>query len=297
MLSVAQIDARRTGIGGSDAAAAVGISPWKTPYQLWCEKRGEGPVFEGNALTDWGNRLEPAIRQKYADDTGRIVRLPTETLRHPSIPFLLCHPDGVTEDGRLFEAKNTRVGERWTETDVPEEHLIQVQHNMLVMGLEVADLAVLIAGSDFRIYEIRADLDLHRLLIERESEFWSRVERGDAPPITTPADVKLRFGRLSLAAKVEADAYALAACVRLNHLKADAKKIAEGIEAEETAVKLALGDKDTLSYGEKILATWKLDKPSEKFDAAAFKAAHPDLHAQFCAPAPPVRRFLLKGQS
>jgi putative phage-type endonuclease len=184
MLSPEQIAARMTGLGGSDSAAALGLSRYKSAVDLFLEKRGEiAPVVE-SAPMRWGQLLEPAIRQEYAERTGRVVRLPTETLRHERLPFILAHPDGITDCRRLYEGKTARFADGWGEEgsdEIPNEYLLQVQHNMLVVGVFVADVAVLIGGSDFRLYEVPADPELQELIVAGESDFWQRVEQNRQP--------------------------------------------------------------------------------------------------------------------
>lgn len=185
-LTPEQLARRSRGIGASDAAAAVGLNPYFSAVELWQQKRGELAPFEGNEATKWGKLLEPAVRQEYAEQTGRVVRLPTDTLVDAKRPFMLCHPDGVTDDGRLYEGKTARFGDGWGEPgsdQVPEHYLIQCQHAMLVTGLVVCDVAVLIGGQDFRLYELHADLDLQETLAEAEADFWRHVETGERPAL------------------------------------------------------------------------------------------------------------------
>lgn len=185
-LTPEQLARRSRGVGASDAAAAVGLNPYYSAVELWQEKRGESPPFLGNEATRWGKLLEPAVRQEYAEQTGRVVRLPGETLQHPTHTFMLCHPDGVTDDGRLYEGKTARFGDGWGEpgTDqVPEHYLIQCQHAMVVTGLKITDLAVLIGGQDFRLYFIEADESLQGSLIEAEQDFWKHVQEGTRPAL------------------------------------------------------------------------------------------------------------------
>ena len=178
---------RLTGIGSSDAAVALGLNPYRAPIELWQEKLGlEVEPFQGNQATKWGQLLEPAVRQEYAEQTGRVVRLPTETLHHPKHTFMLGHPDGVTDCGRLYEGKTARYPDGWGEPgsdEIPQPYMVQVQHLMIVTGLVVADVAVLIGGQDFRLYEIPADPELQELIVDGEHEFWRHVETRTAPAI------------------------------------------------------------------------------------------------------------------
>jgi putative phage-type endonuclease len=180
-----QVAERFTGIGGSDAAPALGISPWKSPLELFLDKREKRVGIGTLEAMRWGTLLEPVIRQEYSNLTRRVVRMPEGTLRHPRHKFMLAHVDGVTDDGRIFEAKTARSAEGWGRTgtdEVPHHYLVQVQHYMAVSGLSAADIAVLIGGSDFRIYEILADTELQGEIIEGEREFWKLVEDGTPPP-------------------------------------------------------------------------------------------------------------------
>lgn len=97
------LEERRKGIGASDIAAVMGVSRWKTPYQVYLEKRKEANDFLGNKIMDWGKRMEGPIRQWYSDTTGRTVIIPQKEdgtpkiLYHAKYPFLLASLDGYTE--------------------------------------------------------------------------------------------------------------------------------------------------------------------------------------------------------
>lgn len=205
-------------IGASDAAAALNLSPWRTAADLWLEKRGALPPFEGNAATRWGKLLEPLLRQEYAEATGRSVYLPPERLVHPRVGFIAAHPDGVTADHRALELKTARTAEGWGEPgtdEIPEAYTIQVQHILMVTELPVADVAVLVGGSDFRLYEVPADGELQAAILEAELEFWHYVESDIQPPIDYRAPGALavvkRLYRGTNGLTLEADAQCLEA--------------------------------------------------------------------------------------
>jgi putative phage-type endonuclease len=289
---------RRKFIGGSDAPAILGLSPWKTPYQLYLEKRGEleghgDSVDPDNDPMFWGKTLEPIIRQRYADKTGKRIVVPSAPIIHPQHGWMGGSLDGVTDDQRVFEAKNTRVLGEWgePETDaIPEMYLVQVQHYLAVTQFSVADVAVLIGGNDFRIYHIEADIELQALIIEREAAFWSRVQNGDPPPPLTYSDMQKRYGKASTAIVVQASPEAVEAVNRIKQLK----EIQEQEETLKAFVMGEMGEADTLSAGDKILATWKAAKAAKRFDQKAFEADHPELYAQYCKDGNPTRRLLIK---
>ena len=289
---------RRTGIGGSDLAAILGLSKWKTPLQVWQEKRGEVAGTPDNDAMRWGRYLEPVVRQAYADQMGVEVRVPPAMIRHPRHEWMIANVDGVTDEPRLFEAKTARTADGWGEPgtdEIPQAYLLQVQHYMAVTAIPVADVAVLIGGSDFRVYPISADAELQDMLIDAEREFWRSVQAGEPPEPVSYADVIARYGHSSRTDRVMADAEVLAALQQLRELKVQEKHLELATEQWRAVVMKALGELDTLVGPDgKTLATWKAGAAPMRFDAAAFKAAHPDLHAQFLKAGEVSRRFLLK---
>lgn len=189
-LSAEQHAARQLGIGGSDAAVALGLSKWKTPFELYLEKRGEiERSQEETQFQYWGKKLEPVVRQEYSDRTGYTVRQPTGTIWHPDYDWMCAHVDGVIpEHKRGYEGKCAiqYVVHEWGESgtdQVPDEYLIQCQHYMIVYGMPVWDLAALIGGNDYRQYEIPEDKELQEMIIEGEKDFARRVREGDPPPL------------------------------------------------------------------------------------------------------------------
>lgn len=188
-LTPEQLQTRLKGIGGSEAAAALGLSKRMTSLQLYLEKRGEIPREqppEDDEAIWWGRALEPVVRQKYAEVTGRTVVLPAATLQSVKHDFMLAHPDGIIRDElRGYEGKTAFHGLEWGEegTDqIPREYLLQVHHYLTVTQFEVWDVAVLI-GRQFKIYEVQADKEMSEMLIAGEADFMRRVREGDPPQL------------------------------------------------------------------------------------------------------------------
>lgn len=288
------LEERRKGIGGSDAPAICGVSSWRSPLQVYFEKRGELAGPEDNEPMFWGRTLEPVIRQRYADVTGRRVIVPDGIIRHPRHDWMLASLDGVApDDKRVVEVKTARSPVGWGEPgtdEIPEAYLIQVQHYMAVTAYPVADVAALIGGNDFRLYEVPADHELQEILMEKEAEFWKMVQDGIPPDPMTFIDAKLRFGSVSKAAKVQATEEAVNAIVQLRLIKELAKKE----EALKAIIMLTLGESDTLVEGDKVLCTWKAGKGSKRFDVNGFKEFNPALFEQFYKEGEPSRRLLIK---
>jgi putative phage-type endonuclease len=292
---------RRTGIGGSDVAAILGLSKWRTPLDVYLDKRGERGDQPDNQAMAWGRRLESAVLSAYAEETRQDVRRPEGIIAHARFDWMLANLDGFTDEPRVVEVKTARTASGWGEpgtNEVPDDYALQVQHYMAVTGFDVADIAVLIGGSDFRIYTVPADPQLQADVIEQLAAFWQRVQDGDPPPPVSYADAVQRYGHSAAVGAVQADRAARDAYAALRVIR-ERMAALEAQEAEAKAALLnALGEAgDTLTDNGKTLATWKLAKAPERFDTARFKTEHPDLAAAYTKAGEPFRRLLIKDNA
>lgn len=295
---------RRTGIGGSDVAPILGLSQWSTPLDVYLEKLGELPPKEETQPMRWGKLLEPLVRQEYAERTGRIVRLPG-LIRRPGYDWQLANVDGVSElpdgsDRRIFEAKTARTAEGWgDELDnvIPTAYYLQVQHYMLVTAIPIADVSVLIGGSDFRTYVIERNDEVQELLMEEEQRFWNSVINRVPPPATTVEEVQRKF-KMSIAGKsaVVGDVTVLEAVQQLREISVQRKALDDAETKAKVAVLEAIGDAEQLVDADgRVLATWKASKSRDYLDLDRIRKEIPDIYAQYLKPpGDPVRRFLLK---
>lgn len=291
-------ESRRTFIGGSDAAAALGLSKWKTPYQLYLEKIGEAELQEETWEMARGKALEPLLRQHYANTTGREVMLPSKELRSEKYPFIGYNPDGLTDDKRLVEFKTAAYDNEWGEEhsdEIPTEYGLQVQHGMIVTGLMVTDVTVSIAGNKPKYFIVESDKELQEMIIEREHEFWHKnVLARVIPAALTNEDVAMRYKQFN-PASIAADEITMEFLANLSA----SRKVLKDYEAEkekyEVAIKSFIGENDTLlNSSGKVIATWKGAKGRETLDSAAIKLDHPDICAKYLKTGEPTRRFLIK---
>jgi putative phage-type endonuclease len=294
--------ARRTGIGGSDAAAVLGLSRWRSPLDVFIDKIGEGGDTEDTPAMYWGRRLERIILDAYVEQTGVSVDAPVgvyRMLRSSERPWQLYSPDALAAD-RLVEIKTARTAEGWGEPgsdEVPDEYAVQVQHGMAVTGLPRCDVAVLIGGSDFRVYTVERDDQLITHLIAAEAAFWRRVELRDPPPPRTYTEAQRLWGRSEPPrVPVYATDEAETAYRELLSVREQLSALSEREEALKAVLCSEMADRgDTLigSSGQPI-ATWTVVKPRETFDARTFSRDHPDLYAAYLRTGAPTRRFNLK---
>lgn len=288
---------RRKGIGGSDVAPILGISPWRTPYEVWEEKLSLRESQETTPEMQYGLMMEPVIRQWYSNETGLSVRVPKEIIVHPEFDFIVANVDGLTDNERVLEIKTSRSSKGWGEPgtdEIPEYYRTQVEHYMIVTGYVLADVVVSISGSMPVIYTVEADSELQDIILEKEKEFWTLVETRTPPEHLTYSDLISKFQK-SRAQTVLADSDCLAAIMQLKELNEFLKREQEQVEHLKSIIMTTLGENDTLVDADgRVLATWKQSKERESFDSKLFQKDHPELFTEYLKTGKASRRFLLK---
>ncbi len=305
---------RSTGIGGSDIGAIMGLSRFRTAYDVFLEKTGQKPDTPDNAAIHWGNILEDVVAKEYQATTGRKVQRINQMLRHPEYEFVIgsidravINPDimgnvrwkdGKLTTDRILECKtaNGFTAKLWGEagTDyIPDAYMAQVQWYLLLTGCQYADLSVLIGGQDFRTFHINRDDTLIGIMLENARTFWKNTQAGIAPTPTTAAEANHKFAQAADGKAVELDTSFASEFQRLAEIKAQTKEL----EAEEDTIKArimsAMADAETGTLDGITVCTWK-NTSSSRFDSKAFKADNPDLYKQYTNKTA-GRRFLLKG--
>jgi len=175
--------ARRKVITATDAAAILGVHPWKSALQVYAEKTESVELTESTNRMRWGQRLEDDIADAYAEESGRAVTIPPERLSlHPSIPWMGASLDRLVEDPErgpgVLEIKAIWRG---AGGELPTHWMVQVAHQMEVAQRPWASVACLSFGERLEWTDVDADGAFRALLLERLSEFWELLQRRIPP--------------------------------------------------------------------------------------------------------------------
>jgi len=300
---------RKQGIGSSDAAAAVGLNPYKSRLELWLEKTGRDgnlPKIDPNSEdspTYWGNILEPIVAAHYTKRTGLRVRRINAVLQHPdpSLPWMLANIDREvtgSNEVQILECKTAGInGARLWKEGVPEYVQLQVMHQLAVTGKAAADVAVLLGGQHLEIHRINRDEQLIARLIELERHFWQYVESDTPPPAdgSPSADLALRC----LYPEDDGQSVDFSLERNLSATFADWLSVRQAIAEQE---KLESQLKQTLqqAMGSATRATfetgsvsWKKAKGSVILDVTQLLKDHPEYQQRYALTKPGSRRFLV----
>lgn len=187
--------ARADGIGGSEIAGVLGLSPWESAFSLWHRKRGIVPARQANVEMDAGRRLEPVIIDVFSERHPELRLERTGTFRNRERPYQIANPDCLIFDvlgngskpSALFEAKYALNAEKWGPEEighVPEHYVAQCRWYIDTLGLHKCYLMVFIGSTgEFREYEITADPDDTRLMRTAATEFMRQVTENVRPRI------------------------------------------------------------------------------------------------------------------
>ncbi len=187
---------RRYGIGGSDAAAILGISPWRTARDLYYDKLGVAEIVadEDNWVQlEIGTLLEPLVARIFAKKTRLRVYQRKAMFRHPKYPWMLADLDYLVElpDGgtAILEIKTTNYNARdnwWYngEEIVPVYYETQGRHYMAVMNIDRVYFCCLYGNSKDEVIIRHLDRDeaYEEELIELEEAFWRDHVLSRTPP-------------------------------------------------------------------------------------------------------------------
>lgn len=204
------LQARRHGLGASDAASILGMSKWKSNVELWEEKTGlrEPEDIGSKPFVQYGHDAEPHLRDLFSLDHPELkvtYDSPYKMIFSEDLPFLFATPDGEIEElttGRRggLEIKTTRIlnGRQWDEWKdrVPDQYYCQVLHQMIATGWEFVWLVVQIKWTtktgeqrkDTREYLIERNdvLEDIKTLKEEAVAFWNCVKANKQPALKLP---------------------------------------------------------------------------------------------------------------
>lgn len=267
-------------IGGSDAAAVVGLNAFASPYSLWAEKTGRVPGFAGNLATEVGTYLEEFVAQKFAEETGKKVRRENQSYLNDAYPWAIANIDRaiVGEDAGL-EIKTTSEMNlmKFKGGEYPANYYVQMVHYIAITGKKRWYLAVLIGNREFRTFTVERDEDEIAALMQAEKEFWECVQTNTPPAVdgtsATSSTISTIYAESSATQislypyKADLERY-IALGKQIKELEAQRDEAANSVKAfMEDAER---GECD----GFKV--SWK-SQTRRSFDTKGFHTAHPEI--------------------
>lgn len=294
------LEARRKGLGGSDIAAILGISPWATEMDVYLDKLGLSKDKDTNAKQR-GRFLEKAVAEWYAEKNG--VELAQAGHFQGRADFMLGTPDfwvnvpGEAERWGL-ECKTSRSDSGWGKEmtdDIPAYYKTQCHWYMLVTEQEVWDVAVYFTMKDeFKQYRLIKDADLHSDMLDAAAQWWTKHIIDGIPPEvdgSRASDTFLQFNFPEDDGAIrEPSPHEVELMEELHTVNAGLKGLQERKSYIVNFIKEQMGE-STVLLNDRLKASWKLGKGRKTFDSKAFRKDHPDLAEQYTRTSEPSRAF------
>lgn len=295
---------RQSGIGGSDIAAIMGISPYATAYDVYQSK--VEPVSEDNMSEPayWGTVLEDVVAREFAKREELKIQNVNFLMRHPDKPWAIGNidravinpdiagnvrfKDGVLTTDTILEVKTASeyVGKNWGDEgsdEVPDQYQCQAQWYMGVTNTKVCYMAVLIGGNKYRQYRIERNQELIDALFEAAEDFWvNHVLAGVAPEATTIESAKAKFAKANPNSTLDLadDSDDIAIIDKYVELKEQEKELKAQIDTAQAKLINLVGNNEVLAVGGEIVLTYK-NQISNHFDSRGFKKEYPELAEKY----------------
>jgi putative phage-type endonuclease len=177
-------DWRNKGIGSSDTPIIMGISPFKTPYELWEEKVGVTPRdTEGNFATRQGHNMEGVAREHW--ELKHNMAAPPQNFTHKSISFLKASLDGWNEKNKLvleIKCPGKKAQMLAEAGQIPHHYFYQIQHQLLVTGGKIAHYWSFDSEKGVCI-PVQPDAKAQERVVTEASAFWKLIKSQVPPPL------------------------------------------------------------------------------------------------------------------
>lgn len=282
---------RAVSIGSSDLPVLVGLSPWKSEYELALEKAGQLPPEErpeeGGDPREVGELIEPALLELYRRRTSRRAQRVHRVIADPARPWAIASLDAETigeRPNRDVELKHSWAV-RWQQKSLPEDIEVQVMWQMGVSGYRHADVVALVFGN-LRIIPVDFDESYFADLVAIASRFRDRVAAGELPKPdgsdSARRALQTRFPAddgVFLTTSIETDAIAAELAAAKRGLTAAKNRVA----TTENAIRALLGDATGIGALEAdgYRITWKRTADARRVDweaiARLMQAENPDM--------------------
>ena len=288
MLTKEQIEERKNYIGGSDAAAILGLSRFSTPLKVWGEKTGNLPTedISEKLRVKLGNKLEQTVAELFMEETGKELVRRNETIYHPSYKFLAANIDRKVIGERAgFEAKTTGSYSYrdWEGEEIPQEYIFQCLHYLAVTGWDRWYIACLIGNQKFVWKEIVRDEKVINEIIKKEIHFWREFILKKQMPMQITRDdedvlAKL-FPNAAEGSVIELGDDANKVIESLDSLQADYKVLGGEIDQAKNTLRAMMKNSETAKTNNYQI-TWK-NQPDNRLDTNRIKEEAPDIYKKY----------------
>ncbi|MBC9729893.1 YqaJ viral recombinase family protein [Streptomyces sp. TRM68367] len=281
------LEVRRTGIGGSDMAAILGLDKRRGPRRVYEEKHGYSEPE--NSYMRWGRKLEPLIAEGFEEETGLTTAMPPGTLVHLEHSWALANVDRYVLDGHVVaplecKSKSEYLADEWEDSEeAPDGPALQAHWYTAVGGWSHSYVAALLGGNRLTIFRQERNEELIKELFAHAEQWYQRhIVEGFPPPVDGLESTKELLAALwevrpEAVAEIPVDT-----AKSLRAQRADLKARVKALEAQLVTVENQMRDEakdaEIVKSNGTVAWTWK---QNGNFSATTFREQYPELAAQY----------------
>ena len=273
---------RKLGIGGSDIAAIMGLSPYSTPLDVYRDKMNPEVVYE--ELTEdlkRGARVEKYILQEYSEVSGLEIETNLTPFIHPEYPFMRGNIDAkVANQNVIVEAKSTKCPISLWEQGIPEYYRTQVAYYAMLSNAERVDVPVLFSNWQYACFTYWRDYEYEARIKKAVIDFWNNhIVAGIPPEPSTPAELQEVYPRIEDAKTIKADSDIREKVNIWQETLLRRRELEKREEKLKIEIQSFMGDAGILDSGFCKVAL--KERTATRLDAGRLKEAMPDLYREY----------------
>lgn len=280
---------RKSGIGGSDAGAIYGLSPYASPINIYCEKVSEAVSENDSEAMRQGRDLEDYVARRFMETTGKRVRRSNQMYWSLEHPFMFADVDRLVdgEDAGL-ECKTASAyqADQWKDGKVPEHYLCQCYHYMAVTGRRAWYIAAVVLGQGFYYTKVLWDDKVIRELIAVEEKFWTNCVKAGKMPEPDGSEVCDRILNCWFSVRDAAEPKEFLTLTGFDQRIERRMEIEQALKLLEKEqkkidqeIKIAMGEHERALSGAYQIS-WK-SVVSNRLDMKRLKVEHPEIYRDY----------------
>ncbi len=273
---------RKKGIGGSDVASILGVSPFRTALEVYHDKTSPELLLEEmNEDMQRGVRVEKYILQEYAERSEVQLATNIPTIVDKQYPFMRANIDAmVVGQNVVIEAKSTKAPISSWEGGIPEYYKAQVAYYAMLTDAEYVEVPVLFSGWKYACFTYWRDEEYEAHIKEAVINFWQEhVVKGIPPKPTSTEELMAAYPRLENQKTIKADDDIRQKVYQLQEIGEQRKELEKQEKKLKTQIQGYMGDAGLLDAGFCKLALKEIK--STRFNANTFKEKYTELYRQY----------------
>lgn len=283
------LEARRSGIGGSEIASLLGINPYSSAIDVWLDKKGVSEPIKPNYQMRLGSLAEDSVAQIWSEDNpDYIVEKCNAILQNIEYDFAFANVDRLFIDNKsgemgILEIKNIsgRGAGAWYGDEPPYYYQAQVMWYLAVTGLKKGKLVANIANNEMLEFDIDYDPIVVKQMMDIANKFWTENVLKDVrpEPMHTDAGNITKFFNIA-SEEIKDLSHMKEAFEKRAELDEQIKALSNDKKTIENTIKIELAEcKRGLVDGQKAVSVSRSERTS--LDSKGIKADHPEIFEKY----------------